>query len=271
MHPLTTFDDTHHRQFMDQGYVRLGHVLAPDDLAALQQRIDDIMLGRVHYPNMRLQLAGDYNAGPRIVGNTQPTLDYRRIDDLEQDPLFLTYIQHPLFKHIAHRYIGPHVSVFRSMLMNKPAGHSQPLAWHQDVGAGWGIDQNPIVTVWTALDAATAATGCVQIVPGSHIHGIINEKHFLEPRDEPRYAPADAVIDLEAEAGEAVLLHNLLLHRSGANATPNPRRAFSATYMDAATRTRDTHRTFPVIFGQGALDPASVGDKPAELIEKFYG
>ena len=49
MQALPTFDNAHHEQFMDQGYLRLGNVLSPDELAALQQRIDDIMLGRVRY------------------------------------------------------------------------------------------------------------------------------------------------------------------------------------------------------------------------------
>ena len=75
------------------------------------------------------------------------------------------------------------------------------------MGIGWGIDTNPIVTVWTALDDATTATGCMQIVPGSNQHGIINERHFLPAEQEPQYTPPEAVIDLEAEAGEAILLH----------------------------------------------------------------
>jgi hypothetical protein len=34
---------------------------------------------------------------------------------------------------------------------------------------------------------------------------------------------------LEAPAGTAILLHNLLLHRSGVNPTGQPRRAVSVT------------------------------------------
>ena len=49
------------------------------------------------------------------------------------------------------------------------------------------------------------------------------------------------------------------------------RRAFSATYMEAETRTLDTGMTFPVLFGPGALDPANLGDKEPELVAKFYG
>ena len=271
MQALTTFGDVHHEQFINQGYLRLGQVLTAHQLTALQERIEDIMMGRVRYENMRMQEVGENSRTRRTLGNEQATLSYRRIDDLEQDPLFLAYIQHPLFRQITRRYIGEEVSVFRSMLMNKPPGRSQPLGWHQDVGAGWGIDQNPIITLWTALDDASKATGSMQVVPGSNNYGIINQRHWLKPEDQDHYAPPEAVIDLEAEAGEAILLHNFLLHRSGTNSTASSRRAFSVTYMDAETRTLDTGQTFPVVFGEAALDPATVQGKAADLVERFYG
>lgn len=269
---MITFDDTDHEQFMMQGYLRLGRVASADQVHGLQQRIDDIMLGRVCYEHMRLQLF-DEETGKlrRTMGNEVASLSYRRIDDLEQDPLFLGYMQHPVFEGIARRYAGERVSVFRSMFMNKPARWTQELAWHQDVGSGWGIDCDPIVTVWTALDEATPHNGCMQIVPGSHRHGVINKNHFLSEEERAVYARDEDVIDLEVEAGEAVLLHNFLLHRSGPNPTPAARRAFSVTYMEAATRTLDTGQTFPVVFGEGALDPATVGGKAAELVQTFYG
>ena len=114
MNPLTSFEDSHHDQFMAEGYLRLGHLLSPGELAALQQRIDDIMLGRVRYKNMRFQLnpkTPDVRMD-RTLGNQEPTLHYRRIDDLEQDPLFLSYMQHPLIRQITRRYIGENVFGF---------------------------------------------------------------------------------------------------------------------------------------------------------------
>jgi hypothetical protein len=41
--------------------------------------------------------------------------------------------------------------------------------------------------------------------------------------------------------------------------------------MDAATRTLDTGQTFPVVFGENALDPETVEGKAVELVQKFYG
>ena len=187
--PITSFTDAHHDQFMEQGYLRLGQVLSPTALAEIQQRIDDIMLGHVRYPNMRFQLDPNVTDKKmaRMMNHEVSTLNYRRIDDLEQDPVFLAYMQCPIFQQISQRYIGDDVAVFRSMFMNKPAALGTPLQWHQDIGVGWKIDANPIITVWTALDAATVANGCMQIAPGSNNLGILNERHFTSEEDQARY------------------------------------------------------------------------------------
>ena len=271
------FSDAQHQEFTEEGILRLGKVLRPEEFCRLQERMDDIMLGQVRYENMRFQF---YDSGigglRRTVGNECNFLDFRRIDDLEQDPVFLSYIQHPLYREITRRYIGEDVSVFRSMFMNKPAGHGAAeqgtdLLWHQDLGVGWGIDCNPFVTLWIALDDATVTNGCMQIVRGSHKHGVINPRHFPTEEEQERYIADEDVGDLEAEAGEVILLNNMLLHRSGVNPSPDRRRAFSVTYMDAATRTLDTGMTFPVVFGDGALDPEAVPGKEGGRIEVFYG
>ena len=117
----TSFDRDCQEKFMSQGYLRLGKVLSAESLQTLQKRIKDIMLGHVKYRNMRLQFYQDDSGSVRrTLGHQVATLEYRRIDDLEQDPLFLAYIQRPLFQQIANYYIGEQVSIFRSMLMNKP-------------------------------------------------------------------------------------------------------------------------------------------------------
>ncbi|MEM8535845.1 MAG: phytanoyl-CoA dioxygenase family protein, partial [Chloroflexota bacterium] len=59
---------------------------------------------------------------------------------------------------------------------------------------------------------------------------------FLTEEQAKDYAHADKVVYLELEPGEAVLLHNWLLHRSDTNTTDVSRRAFSVCYMDARTQ-----------------------------------
>jgi hypothetical protein len=232
-------------QYERDGYINLGRVLSDEDLAALQQRIDDIMLGKadVDYDQMLMQLDsadGKYeNAGQQSKGFKGPTLNYRKIQELEFDPLFRAFTERPIFRDICERVYGAEtpISCFRAMFMNKPAHHGTLLPWHQD---RWThLDRDPLITVWTALDPATIANGCVQIIPGSHKYGLINPSHgsgFVTEAQAAEFAPEDKVVYLELEAGEVALLHNWLLHRSDTNATDIPRRAYSVCYMDGNTK-----------------------------------
>ena len=69
---------------------------------------------------------------------------------------------------------------------------------------------------WLSLDAATPASGCLEVIRGSHLRGVCTAEIFA---DEATVASFDERerLHLPAEPGELILLHNLLLHRSAAN------------------------------------------------------
>lgn len=247
-------------EFEEEGFLRLGQVASEDQLLRLQARMDAIMLGKIRYDGMYFQLdsaSGNYGDVPSGGAWAGATLNYRKIEMLERDPEFLTYLQHPLFQSICQRVYGESVSVYRSMFMNKPALRGTVLPYHQDGGDQWGLDRNPLITVWTALDDATIENGCVQIVPKSHKLGLLSEwGHTITPEQEKELAPDEASLFLEAKAGEVILLHNWLLHRSGINTIERPRRAFSVCYMEGATLSKNNpNRKFPLVFGEGAMRP----------------
>jgi phytanoyl-CoA hydroxylase len=256
--------DAQWAQFEEQGWLNLGRVLNDSDLAALQQRIDDIMLGRaaIDYDRMLMQLDsidGRYDhAGVQSRGHKGSTLNYRKIQDLEYDPLYLAFMQRPIFRDACARIYGPEVPIaaFRAMFMNKPAGRGTWLPWHQD---RWHHnDRDPLLTVWTALDPATQANGCVQIIPGSHKR-LVNPDHcsgFLTDEQSAEILKTAKPIHLELAAGEVALLHNWLLHASDVNRSGVSRRAFSTCYMDARTLVHDKPCDYTRIFGPGALELA---------------
>ena len=243
---MTTLTDDEWARYETEGYLRLGKLLDADELAALQERINAIMLGDadIEYDRFLMQLDsadGKYeHAGEQSKGFKGARLDYRKIQDLEHDPLFREFMERPIFRHICDRVYGAGQSVetFRAMFMNKPARRGTFLPWHQD---RWTyLDRDPKITIWAALDPATKANGCVQIVPRSHKNGLINPSHpsgFLSPEQAETQATADVVEYLELEPGEVALLHNYLLHASDVNNTDVSRRAFSICYMDGDTET----------------------------------
>lgn len=256
-------------QYHQDGFLKLGSILSPDDLQVLQSRIDDIMLGRaeIDYDLLLMQLdgtSGTYSNLPvQTNGFKGATLGYRKIQGLEHDALFLAYLQRPLFREICAHAYGAHASIScsRAMFMNKPARQGTVLPWHQDGGSDWLMDRDPVVTIWTALDAATIANGCVQVIPGSHKLGLLSEHgHTITPEQEQEICGPEKVVYLELQAGEVVLLHNWLLHSSDINNTDAPRRAFSVCYMDARTRKTDGSQAGNVVFGKDAMQPEPVSE-----------
>jgi len=245
-------------EYQRQGYLRLGPVLDASELAALQRRIDAIMLGEVHYPSLQYQLdtGGAYEALPDPdARGAGATLNYRKLQGLEADPLVRDVISRPLFRDICSRHYGEHasISIFRAMLMNKPARQGTHLPWHQDGGDVWKLDRDPLVTTWIALDPASRLNGCVEVIPGTHRLGLLTTAgSTVRAEDVERHCPERAIEYLEIEAGECLLLHNWLIHRSHINTTDTPRRALSACYMDARTVSTLTGDHFPIVFGDEA-------------------
>src|ERR1022692_4450731 len=100
-------------KYEEDGYLVLGKLLSDDDLADLQNRIDEIMLGKakLDYSQLLMQLdstTGNYNdAGVQSNGWKGETLAYRKIQNLEIDDLFLEYTERPIFLEICERVYGP--------------------------------------------------------------------------------------------------------------------------------------------------------------------
>lgn len=243
------------------GYLHLGRVLEPEELDALRTRADDLALGNLKNPDVQMQLdtGGVYEELPGAVSRfDRGTILYRKIQGLETDELFSRLVKLPLFQEISAHEYGAHaaVSIFRAMIMNKPAGQGTILPWHQDGGDVWALDRDPLVTIWIALDPATRANGCVEVIPGSHRLGLLSTfGSTVQEEDVERHCPAESVFPLEVEAGHAVLLHNWLIHRSGVNPTPAPRRAFTTCYMDGRTLSILTGKHFPIVFGSLPAEP----------------
>jgi polysaccharide pyruvyl transferase WcaK-like protein len=243
------------------GFLHLGKVIEPEELDLLRQRADDLALGNVRNPNVQMQLdtGGGYEELPAAV----PTFErgtrlYRKIQGLETDELFSRLVRHPLFLEICARQYGQHapVSIFRAMVMNKPAGQGTVLPWHQDGGDVWALDRDPLVTIWIALDPATPENGCMEIVPGTHRLGLLSTfGSTVADEDVALHCPPQRVQPLPVEAGHAVLLHNWLIHRSGVNPSPLPRRAFTACYMDGRTQSVLTGNHFPLVAGSLPAEP----------------
>jgi hypothetical protein len=256
LHPDALSIDPHEAlaRFRRDGYARLGRIVSDEALEAMRARSDDLMLGRVTYDGLFYQLDTETGRYEELVygrGWEGPSLNYRKIEKVERDPLFLSWIENPFVERLVRTHIEGDVVIYRAVLMSKSATGGTNLPWHQDGGAFWGLDRDPEIQVWTALDDAPEEAGCVEILPGTHgalatpLGGVV-PREIVDAR-----GIASQVVPLPARAGEALLIHNYAWHRSGVNTTGHPRRALSVCYMPASTRClrkrrapRQFHRVF---------------------------
>jgi phytanoyl-CoA hydroxylase len=207
--------------FRTQGFARLGTVVAGETISALGARIDDLMNARIRHEGLFFQR--DSQTG--------------RYEDLEIDPLFRAFIGNPLHERIARALIDGPIALYRAVLFTKSAQGGTALPWHQDGGVFWGVSPAPFLQIWTAIDDCPAGAGCLEVLPGSHRDGLATpEGGVIVPEKLQKEHAEERAVALPARAGEAILIHNHLWHRSATNATGRRRSALSVCLMTAAAR-----------------------------------
>lgn len=255
---MLTWNEKTYQEFLDKGYVYIGNMAGSDLFKRLENKINEIMLGKakIDYDKLLMQLDsedGAYeNAGEQSNGFKGATLNYRKIQNLEIDPDFYEFLSSPLFRKINEDVYGAEtpIAIFRAMFMNKPAQRGTKLPWHQD---RWNfLDKNPLLTIYLGIDPATEENGCVQIIEGSHKRGLVNPSHhsgFLTPEQAEIHCKND-IKKVFLKQGDVVILHNQAIHGSDINRSTISRRALSVCYMDATTKTtiQKYHENYPVVF-----------------------
>ena len=125
----------------------------------------------------------------------------------------------------AEALIGEPVYHYHSKIVQKPAGRSGRVVWHQDFG-GWyqdGCLKPDMLTCIVALTRATEESGCLHMLKGSHHMGRVDRI-----RDDHAYSNihpmrAKAMLErfedvpIELEPGDGLLFHCNTVHASGDN------------------------------------------------------
>lgn len=236
--------------WQDRGYAHLPGLATPDTVATLRERADLLVQGGD--PGLFFQpegATGRYEDVAKVPGWQGPDAWYRKVEKLERDPVFAAWIRNDLLRRITLRLWGG-ATLYRAVLFTKAPRFGSDTPWHQDAGQLWGLDRDPCLQLWLALDDAPSEAGGLEVVPASHREGLASPLGGVVPEAQlPRIATIDLV---DARAGDAVLLHNLAWHRTGPNTTGVQRRAVTVCLLDPATRCvrrRGAPRTFERIFG----------------------
>lgn len=158
---------------------------------------------------------------------------FKWVDDLIRDARVLDPIS---------QLIGDDLLCWNTLFWIKEAGSESFVSWHQDTRY-WGLSSQDVVTAWLALSPATAESGCMRVMPGTHIGDVLDhqdryDENNLLTRGQEIAAGMDEAkaVYMPLEPGQMSIHNYRLAHASGANSSGDRRIGISMHFMppDAA-------------------------------------
>ena len=207
-------------QFRSLGYAVMPGALNAHVLAQLRSICDGLLC---EPPD------DDHGGQSHDIGRGQ---DRRFLRHRHRDqPALSALILGAEFGELARRCLEASPWLFNEQFVVKGPHTGASFAWHQDSGY---LDQPhaPYLSVWVALDDTNAENGALSVIPRD-----VRTEPGIEPhrwdeygKERVGYEGPDTGVRLDAAAGTVVVFSSLTLHRSSANVTPKPRRAYLVQY-----------------------------------------
>lgn len=138
--------------------------------------------------------------------------------------------------------LGPDILCWSTSILIKEPGDGTHVTWHQDLNY-WGLAPGDVVTAWLALSPATEETGCMRMIPGSHLWTGVTHR---DTDDDKNLLSRGQVIErgidetrarhLALRPGEFSLHHGNTAHDSAPNRGAERRIGIAIRYMAAHVR-----------------------------------
>ncbi len=150
-------------------------------------------------------------------------------------------IRAPQILDVVEDLIGPDIMVWSTDWWIKEARSPAFVSWHQD-SQYWGLDTTRLLTVWVALSESTEQSGCMRVLPGSHLgpdlphvetyhrDNMLTRGQSIECIDETQ------TMNLEVPAGYATLFAFRIAHASHPNRSNDRRIGYAIRYIPPDAR-----------------------------------
>ncbi len=232
--------------YRKRGFVVRPGALDAATLAGLREAVEAIHVQIVsHAPSSPAAERVDGLRFQKVLGSTikwewaEDSPHIRSMEPFSQlDPRAAALLSDPRLTSPARDLLGEAICPFTDKLNFKRPGGS-PFPWHQDTPYwAFGCDHvDRLVSVQVYVDDATRENGCLWMIPGSHLHGVLP---VFQDRgtigrlytDLDRFEGEEPVA-IEAPAGSAVFFDGNVVHGSQTNRTRESRRAIVLTYQPA--------------------------------------
>lgn len=169
-------------------------------------------------------VVGELKGGRRLKCH----LLYKWVSELIRMPQVLDCVE---------QLLGPDILCWGTDLWVKDAQSKKFVSWHQD-SEYWGIDSGALLTAWIALSPATVESGCMRMIPGSHVgprlsHRDTYHEDNMLTRGQTIYEGIDEnqACNITADTGEAVFFSYRIAHASHPNTSDDRRIGVAIRYI----------------------------------------
>ncbi len=151
-------------------------------------------------------------------------------------------IRHPKVLDAVESILGPNLLAWNTHWFIKEPGDGRYVGWHQDL-TYWHLEPDEAITAWIALSPATAESGAMRMVPGTHKRAVVAhndtwKEGAMLTRGQEIAVDVDegSAIDVELAAGEMSLHHHKIFHASPANRANDRRIGLAVRYIPTHVR-----------------------------------
>jgi ectoine hydroxylase len=237
------WNQQHCEQFEDHGYLFVPGLFSTDEISGLNQAVPDLLRGDEHLDSM-------HRERERSGAIRQVYLAHR------YSPPFNVVSEDPAIVEPVKQILQSDVYVWHSKINVKDAFEGTVWLWHQDYGYWmWdGVDPR-LVSVMVFLDKATINNGCLMVAAGSHKWGRLEHSADEVTTSYKQWCVDTAILrerltedmiqHVTGEAGDALFFHCNLLHASGHNLSPLPRKTYIIAYNAVTNRPRAVENPRP--------------------------
>lgn len=152
------------------------------------------------------------------------------------------FIRSPAILDMVEGLIGPNIMVWSTDWWIKEPRSASFVSWHQD-SQYWGLDTTKLVTIWVALSPSTRDSGCMRVLPGSHLGpDLVHEDTYHDDNMLTRGQQIVAGIDeekavnLEVQTGQCVAFAFRIAHASHPNPSDDRRIGLAIRYLPPDAR-----------------------------------
>jgi phytanoyl-CoA hydroxylase len=224
--------------YREQGYLAMEGLLTADEIEAAKAALSEL-IGRCDLAEggVQVQIEPFYRDGQVDERVTDPELRVRKIWLFAGiEPRLGAIAAHPKIVPILDQLIGAGHRMIQDMALIKPPFHGSEKPWHQD---GAYFDFAPlggVVGVWIALDEATVANGCMQVIPGTHLDGPVPHLHARDCQVADERVRVDRAVVVPLRPGGGLFFSALIHHGTPPNLSGDRRRALQYHYAAADCR-----------------------------------